>query len=224
MSEQSPTFVPLPGYQAYPEDEMRARALRFREELQRRRSVRDFSNRPVPRNVIEECLLAAGAAPSGANLQPWHFVVVSSPEVRGRIREAAEREEHEFYARASKDWLEALAPLGTGPEKRYLEEAPCLIAVFARTYEALPDGSRVRHFYAAESVGIATGVLITALHHAGLAVLPHTPSPAGTLNEILGRPNNERPFLLLVVGYPAEGARVPVLPKKSLSEIMSFIE
>lgn len=218
-----PEFLPLSGRREFADEEMRRRATEFLEEVRCRRTVRDFADRPAPREVIEECLRAAGTAPSGANLQPWHFVVVGDPDLKKRIRHAAEKEEREFYAhKAPKEWLEALAPLGTDANKPFLETAPYLIVVFAQSYGVLPDGRLVKHYYAAESVGIATGLLITALHHAGLATLTHTPSPMGFLNEILERPGNERPFLILVVGHPAENARVPVLAKKPLEEIATF--
>jgi nitroreductase len=217
-------FMPLTSYTAYPEAEMEKRAAEFRATVQRRRTVRDFSPRPVPRAVIEQCLLAAGTAPNGANLQPWHFVVVSDPEVKHRIREAAEKEEHEFYTRrAPKEWLDALAPFGSNEKKPFLEAAPYLIAIFALTHSALPDGRRVKNYYVSESVGIAVGILITALHHSGLVTLTHTPSPMSFLNSILSRPTSERPFLILVAGYPAEDAMVPVITKKPLSEIATFV-
>jgi nitroreductase len=185
--------------------------------------VRDFSPRSVPREIIEHCLKAAGSAPSGANLQPWHFVVVTDPWLRRRIRHAAEQEEELFYReRAPQEWLDALAPLGTDARKPFLETAPYLIAVFAEAYGQLPDGRKVKHYYVSESVGIATGFLIVALHLAGLATLTHTPSPMGFLNEILERPANERPYLLLVVGYPADDARVPTIRKKPLDEFVSW--
>jgi len=219
----APEFVPLAGRREIPPDEMRRRAAKFLAELQGRRTVREFSDRPIAREVIEDCLRAAGTAPSGANLQPWRFVAVSDPAIKRRIREAAEREEREFYEhRAPEEWLAALAPLGTDANKPFLETAPWLVAIFAQAYGVLADGRRVKHYYAQESVGIATGMLVTALHHCGLATLTHTPSPMGFLNEILGRPANERPFLLLVVGHPAAGARVPVLTKKPLDEIATF--
>jgi iodotyrosine deiodinase len=218
-----PRFVPLNGYCSYPEEEMRERAADFNQEMQRRRTVRDYSSREIPLDVIEDCLRTAGSAPSGAHRQPWHFVVVTDPEVKHRIREAAEAEEIEFYRnRAPSEWLEALAPLGTDENKEYLDTAPCLIAVFAESYGLSEEGKKVKNYYSQESVGIATGMLICALHHAGLATLTHTPSPMGFLNEILGRPGNERPFLLLVVGYPAEDAKVPDLNRKSLDEFASF--
>ncbi|MGH7550056.1 MAG: nitroreductase family protein [Gemmatimonadota bacterium] len=217
-------FVPLEGYRFHPEGEMLERATTFRTEMARRRTVRQFSDRPVPNPVIEECLRTAGTAPSGANLQPWHFVVVSDAGMKRRIRERAEVEEREFYRhRASKEWLEALAPLGTDEHKPFLETAPVLIAVFAEKYGLRPDGSRFSTYYATESVGLATGLLIAAVHHAGLVSLTHTPSPMAFLNEILGRPRNEKPFLVLVVGYPTEDAIVPDIGRKPLEEIATFL-
>jgi iodotyrosine deiodinase len=203
---------------------MLARAREFREDLQRRRTVRDFSSRAIPAGVLDECLTAAGTAPNGANMQPWHFVVVTDSTIKARIREAAEEEEREFYGgRAPQEWLDALAPLGTNADKPFLETAPCLIAIFAETYGRLPDGRKVKHYYVSESVGIATGFLIAALHRAGLAALTHTPSPMGFLNRLLGRPSHERPYLLLVVGYPAADATVPAITKKPLEEIVSRV-
>lgn len=220
-----PTFVRLTAYPRVEPAEMRERARGFLASLRRRRTVRDFSERPVPRDVIETCLAAAGTAPNGANRQPWHFVVVGKDaELRGRIRAAAEEEERRFYEeRAPQEWLEALRPLGTDREKPFLETAPWLIAIFAQSYELRPDGTRARNYYVTESVGIATGMLVTALHHAGLATLTHTPSPMGFLNDVLGRPDNERPFLLLVVGHPADDATVPDISKKPLDEITTFL-
>jgi nitroreductase len=219
------TLGPLAGYEAVAPEEMLARATAFREEMSRRRTVRDFSERPVDRAVIEQCLRAAGFAPNGANLQPWHFVVVSDPRIKKQIREAAEAEERAFYEeRATEEWLEALAPLGTDASKPFLETAPYLIVIFAQSYGVSPDGERIKHYYVQESVGIATGLLITAVHHAGLVSLTHTPSPMGFLRDILGRPASERPFLILVVGYPAEGAQVPQISKKSLAEIATFLD
>ena len=215
----SARFVPLSTYREYPPDDMLQRAREFRAELQRRRTVRHFSPRAVAADVIDECLLAAGTAPSGANMQPWHFVVVSDAETKRRIRAAAEDEEREFYeGRAPQEWLDALAPLGTDAAKPFLETAPYLIAIFAQTYGVLPDGRRVKHYYASESVGIATGLLVAALHHAGLASLTHTPSPMKFLNDILGRPAHERPFVLLVTGYPAGDAQVPDITRKRLED------
>jgi len=220
---QEPSFIPLPGYREYPAPEMRGRAREFRAEMERRRTVRMFSDRAVPRALIEDCLGAAATAPSGANMQPWHFVAVSAPVVKKRIRAAAEAEEKAFYEhRASPEWLEALAPLGTDEHKQFLEIAPWLIAVFSQKYGKLPDGRKVKHYYPTESVGLATGMLITALHHAGLATLTHTPSPMKFLNGILRRPANERPFLLLVAGYPAPDAEVPDITRKPLADVVDF--
>ncbi len=217
--------IALPGYREYPVEEMRRRAEGFYRDVRRRRSVREFSDRPVPRDIVETALRAAGTAPSGANLQPWHMVVISGAATKKRIRVAAEAEEREFYAhRASAEWLAALEPLGTDENKPFLETAPCLIAIFLQKYGTLPDGRKVKHYYPVESTGLATGILITALHHAGLATLTHTPSPMKFLNEILGRPKSERPFLLLVVGYPADDARVPDISRKSLEEFVSFVD
>ena len=214
--------VPLTTFTRRDEAEMLARARAFRDEVRRRRTVRDYSPEPIPQEVIDACIEAAGTAPNGANRQPWHFVVVRDPEIKGRIREAAEKEELDFYRhRAPPEWLEALAHLGTDEHKPFLETAPVLIAIFAESYE-LRGEEKLKNYYVTESVGIATGILITALHHAGLATLTHTPSPMGFLNEVLGRPRNERPFLLLVVGYPAEDALVPDIGKKPLDRITSL--
>jgi iodotyrosine deiodinase len=219
-----PTFIALPNYQEYAVDVMSQRAAAFCDFMQKRRTVRDFDRRPVPRDVIAHCLRAAGTAPSGANMQPWHFVVVSDPAIKQRIRVEAEREEHEFYHhKAPQEWLDALAPLGTNEHKPFIEDAPFLIVIFAESYGLLPDGRKVKHYDTQESVGIATGILITAIHDAGLVSLTHTPSPMGFLNEILGRPANERPFLILVVGYPAGSATVPMITKKPLEEIVTWM-
>jgi nitroreductase len=221
---EEPRFVPLIGYREWPPDEMRRRAAECLDEMRRRRSVREFSDRAVPREVVEACVRTAGTAPSGANQQPWHFVIVGDPAVKRRIREAAEAEEREFYSgRATDEWLQALAPLGTDWRKPFLETAPWLVVVFARQYGLAPDGSKVKHYYVQESVGIATGLLVAAVHHAGLASLTHTPSPMGFLNGILGRPASERPFLILVVGHPAEGARVPEISRKPFDDIATVI-
>ena len=219
-----PTFIPLAQYREYPVDEMQRRAAAFYAEMNRRRTVRDFADRPVPRDVIENCLRAANTAPSGANKQPWHFVVVSDPAVKRQIREAAEAEEREFYARrATAEWLDDLAALGTGWQKPFLETAPYLIAIFAQSTSRGPDGEKLKNYYVSESVGLATGLLIAAIHHAGLVSLTHTPSPMHFLSTILGRPDNERPFLLLVVGYPAADARVPDIQRKPLDAIATFV-
>ncbi len=217
--------IALSEYEEYPLDKMRERIKAFYADVNRRRTVREFSDRSVPRDIIETALRAAGTAPSGANLQPWHFVVVSGAETKRRIRIAAEAEEREFYQhRASSEWLAALEPLGTDPNKPFLETAPYLIAVFLQKYGTLADGRKVKHYYPTESTGLATGILITALHQAGLVCLTHTPSPMKFLNEILDRPGSERPFLLLVTGYPASDARVPDIQRKALHEFVSFIE
>lgn len=227
-NKQSPVdgLEPHAAYREYPVEEMCERARWFYRDIARRRSVRDFDSRPVPKEVIEQCLLAAGTAPSGANQQPWHFAVITDPAHKKQIREAAEAEEREFYThRAPKEWLDALAPLGTDSNKPFLEEAPVLIAIFAQKYGVNPDGTRYSHYYYPESVGIASGFLIAALHHAGLATLTHTPNPMKFLNRICGRPSLERPTILLVVGYPKAGCEVPVHGgrKKSLDEISSWL-
>lgn len=218
------SFIPLPSYREYAPAAMLKRAISFRREVGRRRTVRDFSSRPVDLRIIEQCLLAAGSAPSGANLQPWRFVVVTSPALKHRIREAAEIEEREFYSRrAPQEWKDALLPLGTDEHKPFLDDAPVLIVIFERKHSRLPDGRRVTSYYVTQSVGIATGLLIAAIHHAGLASLTHTPSPMGFLNELCGLDSDHRPFLLLVAGYPAANARVPNIARKALDEIASFV-
>jgi len=219
-----PKFVPLANYREYPVEEMKQRAAAFYMDVQRRRTVRHFSDRPVPREIIEDCLRAAATAPSGAHMQPWHFLIVTDPVVKRQIREAAEDVECEFYnTYAPQEWLEALAPLGTDAHKPFLETAPYLIVIFAQRYGLLPNERKIKHYYIPESVGIATGILITAIHQAGLVSLTYTPSRMGFLNDILDRPANERPFLILVVGYPAADAVVPDLRRKSLQEIATFI-
>ena len=215
--------VPLDFERLTPE-EMHRRAQSFHAEISRRRTVREFSAEPVPREIIDHCLLAAGSAPSGANQQPWRFVAVQDTAVKQTIRFAAEAEEREFYERRVTDeWRAALAPLGTNADKLFLETAPWLIAVFYEAYGFAADGGKEKRYYPIDSVGIATGFLIAALHHAGLATLTHTPSPMAFLNSILGRPDNERPFVLLVVGYPVPDAQVPNIQRKSLNQIASFI-
>lgn len=215
-------FVPLDFFADYSEREMLERADAFYHQIRRRRTVRDFSDRPVPREVIDKCILSAGTAPNGANLQPWHFSVVSSQQVKAAIRKAAEEEEREFYhGRAPDEWLNVLVPFGTDEHKPFLETAPYLIVIFAKPYDFDESGNRTKNYYANESVGIATGMLITALHHCGLATLTHTPGPMKFLNQILDRPANERAFVVLVVGYPADEAVVPAITKKSLEEITS---
>ena len=217
--------IALEKIREVPIEEMRQRLTDFYGDMSRRRTVRDFSARPIPKDIIEIALRAANTAPSGANLQPWHFAVISGPETKSKIRAAAEAEEREFYEhRATEEWLAALEHLGTNKHKPFLETAPYLIAVFVQKFGVLADGRKVKHYYPTESTGLATGILITALHQAGLATLTHTPSPMKFLNEILGRPKSERPFLLLVVGYPADSARVPDIQRKSLEEFTSFID
>lgn len=219
-----PDFVPFKDYREYPAEEMARRASEFADDVSRRRTVRDFSDRAVPREIIENCIRAAGSAPSGANKQPWHFVVVGDAAQKKQIRDAAEAEEHEFYTRrAPKAWLEVLTPLGTDENKPFLETAPYLIVIFEQRYGITAEGKKEKHYYAQESVGIATGILITAIHNAGLVSLTHTPSPMGFLNEILARPAHERPFLLLVVGYPTKDAVVPTIERKNPEDIMTFI-
>jgi len=217
-------FIPLSDYKILPEPEMIKRSENFYEEIKKRRTVREFSDKPVPVEIINNGIQSAGTAPNGANLQPWHFVVVSDKQLKHKIRIAAEEEEKEFYSkRAPKEWLEALAPLGTNREKPFLEDAPYLIVIFSKSFDVRPDGKKVKQYYSLESTGIAAGILITALHHSGLVTLTHTPNPMGFLNEILKRPANEKPFLILVAGYPAEGVKVPDIKKKDISEITTFI-
>ena len=202
------------------------RARAFREDIARRRSCRMFSDAPVPREVIEEAILAAGSAPSGANHQPWHFAVISSPELKHRIRMEAEKEEAAFYAgKAGQEWLEALAPLGTDEDKSYLDVAPWHIVVFAQRRGGIEPGEEKTNYYVTESVGIACGFLLAALHRAGLATLTHTPSPMGFLRQICGRPAHEKPVMIIVVGLPAKDATVPThaLLKKPLDRISSWL-
>ncbi len=213
--------LPLPPLPAYDDDERLARARGFGDRLAARRTVRHFDDRPVDQRVIEACVRAAAQAPSGANMQPWHFEVVGEPAVKSKIRLAAEEEERAFYdGRASQEWLDALAPLGTDAAKPFLETAPWLIVVFEQRYGLADDGRKIRYYYTKESVGLATGFLIAALHDAGLATLTHTPSPMHFLGRILERPAREKPFLLLVAGHPAADATVPDIGRKSLAEVM----
>lgn len=224
MPDSETKFVPLNTYIKLSEQKMLERASSFYEMISQRRTVRDFSDKEVPRDIIEKCILAAGTAPNGANKQPWHFAVVESSEVKKEIRIAAEAEEDEFYnRRAPKDWLDDLKPFGTNEKKPFLETAPYLIGIFAESFHLNSKGEKEKNYYVKESVGIATGILITALHNAGLATLTHTPSPMSFLNRIMNRPENEKPFLLLVVGYPAEGVMVPNFTKKPLKKISSFL-
>lgn len=216
-------FEPYNDFVELAPADMVHRAEAFYATMKRRRTVRTFAARPVPDRVLENCLLAAGTAPSGANHQPWHFAVVRSPELKRSIRQAAEEEERAFYGgRAPQEWLDALAPLGTDANKPFLEDAPVLIAIFAQNSTVNEEGAKKKNYYIQESVGIATGFLIAALHHSGLCCLTHTPSPMGFLRDKLGRAAHERPFLLLVVGYPAEGVLVPAIGKKPLDDIATF--
>jgi nitroreductase len=220
-------FIPL-DFERMPPEEQEARLGDFAGRMTRRRTVREYSPDPVPRGLVEECIRVAGSAPSGANLQPWHFVLVEDPVIKKKIREAAEAEEDENYTRRfPQEWLERLAPLGTDAVKTYLEIAPYLIVVFKIDYGLTtePDGTerKQKHYYVNESVGLAAGFLLTALHLAGLATLTHTPSPMGFLAKILAVPKNYRPYLLIPVGYPAEDARVPAITKKPLEEILTRI-
>ena len=217
-------FIRLKDYIKLTAEEMIKKSDEFYNEIRKRRSVSEFSDKSVPEEVINNCIKAAGTAPSGANLQPWHFVIITSKQIKHKIRIAAEEEEKEFYSkRAPKEWLAALAPLGTDNNKPFLETAPYLIVIFSKSYEIKADGTKMKHYYSLESTGIATGILITALHHSGLVTLTHTPSPMGFLNKILKRPVNEKPFLILVAGYPAEGVKVPDIKKKEFSEITTFL-
>ncbi|MGL5448477.1 MAG: nitroreductase family protein [Rhabdaerophilum sp.] len=217
--------IPLPDFQEMPLAAMRAEAERFRAVMARRHTVRDFSDLPVPRDIIETCLRTAGTAPSGANHQPWHFAVIGNAEMKSRIRLEAEIEEKAFYAgKAGEEWLSALRPLGTDSGKPFLEIAPWLIVIFGARNSMSADGVTRKNYYVPESVSIATGFLIAALHQAGLATLTHTPSPMGFLNEICQRPANEKPYILLVTGYPAKSCTIPqyATEKKSLADISSF--
>ena len=220
---KSGAFIQL-DFSPQEEATMEQSAQAFYQQMAKRRSVRDFSDRPIPQSVLENAILAAGSAPSGANMQPWHFAVVQDPAIKKKIREAAEIEERELYEnRASDEWLEALAPLGTDAQKPFLETAPALIAIFLKKVTIDDEGVKHKNYYTSESVGIATGMLITALHQAGLGTLAHTPSPMKFLTEILERPSHERPFLLLVVGYPEEGAMVPDIQRFPLDKISTFL-
>jgi len=221
MDETS--FIPYKNYKSYSIEEMKKRSQVFLENIKERRTIRNFSEKPVPKEIIENCLRAASSAPSGANRQPWHFSVVSDSETKKKIREAAEKEEKKLYSgRAPDEWLEALEPLGTDENKPFLELAPYLIIIFSESYGLDVEGKKIKNYYVSESVGIATGLLITALHNAGLATLTHTPSPMNFLREILGRGENERAFLILVTGFPADDVEVPNIRKKSFEDYTSF--
>lgn len=221
MTDKYP-FQPL-EYAEKPVEEMEARALAYYQDIKRRRTVREFSDRPVPKTIIENALLAAGTAPSGANMQPWHYVVVSNPDLKARMRGAAEAEEKEFYEhRASEEWLRALAPLGTDDKKEFLQKAPWLIVVFLKKFTFDEKGNRFKNYYTAESVGISCGFLLSALHHAGLVTLTHTPSPMKFLNTLLERPKEERAYMIIVAGYPEADAMVPVISKDPLEKFVTF--
>lgn len=222
-TKNSHATIPL-AFDERPEPEMVARAQSFLALMQRRRTVRDFSDRPVPREIIEMAVRTAGTAPSGANQQPWSFVCIASPEVKRVIREGAEEEERAFYAgRAGQEWLDALSHLGTDDNKPFLETAPWLIVMFAQRWGTGPSGEKIKHYYVPESIGIAAGFMIAALHGAGLATLTHTPAPMNFLNQICDRPDNEKAVILLVVGYPAQGAHVPDITRKPLDAIATFL-
>ncbi len=216
--------IPLDNFHQSKPAKMLAKAEAFYQMVKTRRTVRDFSSSPIPDGVVDLCIQAAGSAPSGANQQPWHFVVIQDKQLKQRIRNAAEKEEAEFYAgRAGDVWLDTLKPLGTDAEKPFLEHAPVLIAIFEQKYYINEEGIKVKNYYSKESVGIATGLLITALHNSGLVTLTHTPSPMNFLSKLLMRPKGERPFLLLVAGLPAEDATVPAITKKTLSNIRTTL-
>ena len=227
MKTSQDTHTPLSAdFPHYPAEEMQARAVAFHQSMQSRRSVRAFSDTPVPQAVIEHCVLTAGSAPSGANHQPWYFACVGSAEKKAEIRSAAEAEEREFYSgRAAQEWIDALAPIGTDADKPYMEIAPWLICIFAQRRGGVREAENKKNYYIHESVGIATGMLIAACHNAGLATLVHTPNPMKFLNRICGRPETEKPFLILVAGYPAGDAMVPnhALVKKPLGDIANFL-
>lgn len=219
---QNNRFILLKDYKEFLPEEMIERSEKFNSLIQKRRTVRTFSVKMFPLEIIKNCLRAAGSAPSGANMQPWHFVVVSDPELKHKIREAAEIEENKFYlSRAPQEWLNDLQPLGTDFEKPFLETAPYLIVILEKKYEEI-DGEKKKLYYTKESVGIAAGILITAIHQAGLVSLTYTPSPMNFLNDLLKRPVSEKPFLVLVVGHPAEETTVPDIKRKSLEEITSY--
>ena len=225
MNHDDNPHVPLMGYVKRPLEDIASRAQAFADAMQTRRTVRAFADTPVPREIIESVIRTATSAPSGANQQPWHFVAVSDVDVKKKIRVAAEAEEYEFYVnnRAGDEWKNALKAIGTDHHKPFLDIAPWLIVVFGQRYGIDANGERVKHYYTPESVGIAMGMLIAAVHHAGLASLTHTPAPMKFLSEILGRPENETPYLILVVGFPADDASVPNIARKRLSETTTFI-
>jgi nitroreductase len=219
-------YAPIPyEFNTLTEAEMQAQAEAFYQAIKTRRTVRDFSNKPIPASVIEQAILSAGTAPNGANMQPWHFVAISNADIKKQIRLAAEQEEREFYEqRASEEWLDALSHLGTDAEKPFLETASHLIVIFLKKFSYDAQGNKLKNYYTSESVGIATGFLINALHTSGVATLTHTPSPMKFLNTILKRPADERPYMILVAGYPADGCQVPTIDKKPLADIATFLD
>ncbi len=221
------TPLDLPDRMDLTDAQMLAEAQAFYNRMKRRHSVRDYAERSVPRAVIEDCIRAAGTAPSGANHQPWYFVAIGNPAIKAKVREAAEEEERRFYDGGAGDaWLKALEPIGTNDLKPHLEDAPWLIVIFAQRWGHFDDGTKFKHYYVPESTGIATGFLIAALHHAGLVCLTHTPNPMRFLNKLLGRPESEKPIMILAVGHPAENATVPAVAKikKPLEDILSVVE
>ena len=218
--------LPLPERASLTDDQMMAEARSFFEEMKTRHTVRDFTDRPVPQEVIADCIRTAGRAPSGANHQPWHFVAIRDPAIKAQIRKAAEEEEVEFYAGGGGDeWIKALEPIGTGPDKPHLDIAPWLIVVFAQRYGQFDDGTRYKNYYVPESVGIATGFLLVALHKAGLVSLTHTPNPMKFLNELLGRPASEKATMIIAVGHPAKDATIPEVAtlKKPIEQILTVL-
>ncbi|WP_196159897.1 nitroreductase family protein [Reinekea sp. G2M2-21] len=219
-------YAPIPyEFNTLTEAEMQAEAEAFYQAIKTRRTVRDFSDKPIPASVIEQAILSAGTAPNGANMQPWHFVAISNADIKKQIRLAAEQEEREFYEqRASEEWLDALSHLGTDAEKPFLETASHLIVIFLKKFSYDAQGNKLKNYYTSESVGIATGFLINALHTSGVATLTHTPSPMKFLNTILKRPADERPYMILVAGYPADGCQVPTIDKKPLVDIATFLD
>lgn len=224
MSRLETGFHPLSDYLEYSPEEMTQRSIDFFLQMKKRRTVRHFSDRDAPKEVIENCLMTASTAPGGANMQPWHFVVVSDKTMKEKIREASEKVEQEFYRKqAEKTWGKALKHLGTNAQKPFLETAPYLIAIFAQPYSFSSEGTKVPHYYVTQSVGLATGMLIASVHNAGLVSLTYTPSDPGFMNELLGRLSYEQPFMFLVAGYPAQDSEVPVLSKKNLEEMATFI-
>ena len=219
--------IELPDRMELSDAEMLSEAKEFYDRMKRRHTVRDYSDRPVPREIIEECIRTAGTAPSGANHQPWHFVAISEPEFKHRIRLAAEEEERRFYdGGAGDEWLKALEPIGTNDQKPHLDLAPWLIVIFSQRWGHFDDGTKFKNYYVPESVGIASGFLLAALHHAGLTTLTHTPNPMRFLNKMLGRPESEKPIMIVAVGHPSEDAKVPKVAKmkKPLSEILTVSE